>query len=256
MPRPLIAPNLDGLAGIRHGFFTREGGVSTGIYAGLNCGLGSKDERAAVLENRARVARHLGAGEPVVLTAYQVHGAEAVVAEAPFSAELPKADAIVTRTPGLAIAVLTADCAPVLFADASAKVVAAAHAGWRGAVAGILEAAVSRMEELGARREQIHAAVGPTISQPAYEVGEDFEADLLSLDPGNAVYFMRPAPGARPHFDLPAYVARRLRGLGLATIHGLDTCTSKDESKFFSFRRTTRLQQSDYGRQISAIVVS
>ncbi len=256
MPRPLTAPNLDGLAGIRHGFFTREGGVSTGLYAGLNCGLGSKDDRAAVLENRARVARHLGAHEPVVLTPYQVHGAEAVVAEAPFTGDLPKADAIVTRTPGLAIAILTADCGPVLFADPEAKVVAAAHAGWRGAVAGILESTIARMEELGARRDCIHAAVGPTIGQSAYEVGEDFQQTLLGLDPRNAAFFMRPAPAAKPHFDLPAYISRRLQGVGIATVHGLDTCTNRDESKFFSFRRTTHRQEPDYGRQISAIVVA
>ena len=177
MLEPLEARCLASLPGVRHGFFTRAGGVSRGLYASLNCGPGSSDESSHVAENRGRVARHLGAGERNLVTLYQVHGATALAVEGPVAAhDRPKADAVVTRTPGLAVGVLTADCTPVLFADPDAKVVAAAHAGWRGAAAGIIEAAIAEMERQGARRSRIRAAIGPTIGQAAYEVGPDFEA--------------------------------------------------------------------------------
>lgn len=257
MPKPLQSPALCQASGINHGFFTREGGVSEGIYAGLNCGLGSHDQPARVLENRARVAGYLGARRPEVVTLYQVHGALAMTVREPIPrAELPKADAVVTRTPGLAIGVLTADCAPVLFADPIARVVAAAHAGWRGAVAGVLEAAVTEMERQGASRARIRAAIGPTISPAAYEVGAEFEAELLAQNPDNKKFFSRPAVQAKPHFDLPGYVASRLEGLSLATVDRIAPCTYGNESLFFSFRRATHRNESDYGRQISAIVVT
>jgi len=257
MLSPLIADKLETVAGVRHGFFSREGGISSGLYASLNCGFGSEDDKAAVAENRARVAAHLGAQSPYVLTPYQVHSADAVIVdEAPAMDDLPRADALVTRLPGLAIGVLTADCAPVLFADPETKIVGAAHAGWRGAVNGILEATLARMEELGADRTRIIAAIGPCISQPNYEVGEDFEANLIGIDAANAKFFIRSTDEARPRFDLPGYVASRLRSAGVGTLAMAAPCTYANESKFFSFRRTTHRSEADYGRQISAILVA
>lgn len=256
MLKPILSPSLD-LPGIRHGFFTRDGGNSEGLYAGLNCGLGSQDDPARVLENRARVARHLGGVRPEVLTVYQIHSGTAVRAEGPIARDaLPKADAVVTTVPGLVIGILTADCTPVLFADPDAKVVGAAHAGWRGAVAGIIEATVAQMERAGARRDRIRAAIGPTISQSAYEVGPDFEAEVMGLDPANREFFTNPPPGEKARFDLPGFVAHRLEALSLANIDRVSPCTYADESKFFSFRRTTHRSEPDYGRQISAIVVT
>jgi YfiH family protein len=256
MLKPITSRNLQA-PNIRHGFFTREGGVSEGVYAGLNAGLGSNDDPAKVLENRRRVAEHLGADHGGVVTLYQVHGATALTVEAPQDrANLPKADAVVSKTPGLAIGVLTADCTPVLFADPRAGVVAAAHAGWRGAVGGILEAAIAEMERQGAAREHIRAAVGPTISPQIYEVGPQFEAELLRLDPGNESFFHAPALGARVHFDLPGYVMARLARAGLTNVEGCTPCTHGDESLFFSYRRSQVLKEGDYGRQISAIVVA
>ena len=191
MPKPLLAPGLSSLTGIAHGFFTRHGGVSAGIYASLNCGIGSKDEPAAIRENRGRVTSHLGAGN--LASAYQVHGTTALVVNEPWPAgERPKADAMVTATPGIALGVLTADCAPVLFADEQARVVAAAHAGWRGALSGVVEAAIEAMEGLGAKRERILAAVGPCIGPDAYEVGPEFKAQFLDRDSESARFFTLP----------------------------------------------------------------
>lgn len=256
MLKPITAGNLDE-RNIRHGFFTRGGGVSEGIYAGLNTGLGSNDDPANVLENRRRVAEHLGADHGSVITLYQVHGATALTVTAPQDrTNLPKADAVVSKTPGLAIGVLTADCTPVLFADPLAGVVAAAHAGWRGAVGGILEAAIAEMERQGARRENIRAAIGPTISSEIYEVGPEFEAEVLKLDPGNERFFHAPSPGSRVHFDLPGYVTARLERAGLTNTHVCAPCTYRNESLFFSYRRSQVLKEGDYGRQISAIVVA
>lgn len=261
MPKPLVADCLAEIAGVRHGFFTREGGVSSGIYASLNCGLGSNDDRAAVSENRARVARHLtghlARPSAEVVTVHQTHSATAITIDAALPRDnLPKADAIVTRTPGLVIGALAADCAPVLFADPQAKVVAAAHAGWRGATGGVLEAAIAAMVAAGATRARIRAAVGPCINQPAYEVGPEFEAEVLALDPANARFFARATPASRPHFDLPAYVAARLGRAGIGAIERRSPCTDGNESEFFSYRRSQRLAHPDYGRQISAIVVA
>jgi polyphenol oxidase len=244
-------------AGVRHGFFTKQGGVSDGIYHSLNCGLGSKDDPAKVLENRARVARHLGGMTDQVVTLYQTHSAMALVVDQPYPRDaVPKADAVVTRTPGLVIGALAADCNPVLFADPVAKVVAAAHAGWRGALGGILESTITAMESLGADRTRIVAAVGPSINQASYEVGPEFEAEFLRVSADYDVYFDRSSPTSRPHFDLPGFVMMRLGRAGVGTTERVALCTYQNESQFFSFRRTTHRKEQDYGRQISAIMVT
>ena len=254
MPIPLQAPALAALDGIAHGFFTRHGGVSNGIYATLNCGVGSRDDRTAVGENRARVMAHLGAR--TLLSPYQVHGTTVLMVAEPWSGDRPKADALVTTTAGLAIGVLTADCAPILLADAEARVVGAAHAGWRGALAGIAGETVKAMEGLGAKRRRIRAAVGPCIGPDAYEVGPEFEAAFLTQDAGNARFFARRNPGERPHFDLAGYVAHTLRECGVADPVSLDACTYASSEHFFSYRRSRARDEPDYGRQISAIVLT
>ena len=257
MLEPIQAPCLARLPGIRHGFFTRAGGGSLGIYAGLNCGPGSADDPQQVAANRARVAAHLGAAHADVITLYQVHGATALCVDAPVPAHnRPTADAVVTQTPGLAVGVLTADCTPVLFADAHAGVVAAAHAGWRGAHAGILEATIAEMERLGAERRNIRTALGPAINQDSYEVGPEFEAELLEGCSDNARFFTRSISTERAHFDLPGYVENRLIAAGLGDVERHSPCTYANESLFYSFRRSQHRSEGDYGRQISAIVVA
>jgi YfiH family protein len=257
MLSPLQADNLSILPGIRHGFFTRQGGISRGLYASLNCGAGSKDDPVAVIENRARVAQHLGSFSDDVQTIYQIHSGTAQVVDKLVPREaLPKGDALVTRTRGLVLGILTADCAPVLFADAEAGVVGAAHAGWRGALGGILEATVAAMEGLGADRARIFAALGPTIGAQSYEVGPEFVAAFEAADPDNARFFTMPKGRTTPHFDLPGYVMSRLGRLGLKHAERHAPCTYENESMFFSFRRTTHRKEPDYGRQISAIVVA
>jgi YfiH family protein len=256
MLKPIAAPALAGIPNLEHGFFTREGGGSTGIYASLNCGTGSKDDRATVLANRALVAGHLGAAPERLLTCHQSHTALAIAISEPWTAgSPPKVDGIVTRTPGLAIAVLAADCAPILFADPEARVVGAAHAGWRGALSGVLEATIRTMEELGARRGRIIAALGPCIGPKAYEVGPEFEQQFRENDRDSGAFFDRPRPEKRAHFDLPGYVMHRLSRAGLAESQSVSRCTYANEDRFFSFRRATHRGESDYGRQISAIVL-
>lgn len=254
---PVQAQNLQRAANVRHGFFTRAGGASDGLYAGLNCGIGSRDDTTVVMRNRARVAAHLGSAFPDVVTLYQVHSGDALEVSGPIAREqLPKADAVVSRTPGLAIGVLTADCTPVLFADAAAGVVAAAHAGWRGAAGGVLESTLATMERLGAHRSRIAAAIGPTISQASYEVGEDFAAAVRAADI-ESLSFFAPGPASGKYlFDLPGYVAHRLSRAGLTDVERQTPCTYRNESNFFSFRRATHREEADYGRQISAIVVT
>jgi polyphenol oxidase len=254
MPQPLLADCLSGLPGIAHGFFTRAGGVSQGIYASLNCGLGSKDDAAAVRENRSRVRNQLGADH--LLSAHQVHGTEALTVDAPWpDRERPRADAMVTSVRGLAIGVLTADCAPVLLADPDAGAIAAAHAGWRGALAGILESAIEAMERLGARRGRIRAAVGPCIGQVAYEVGPEFEREFLAQDQASRRFFVSVANG-KPHFDLAAFAAHRLALAGLHSVTVLGYCTYTRAEDLFSYRRSRARNEADYGRQISAIVLT
>lgn len=257
MLQPITAANLEAIPGIRHGFFTRPGGVSTGIYAGLNCGLGSSDDPANVLENRRRISDHLGGTHGGVVTLYQEHGSTALTIDAPVPRDnLPKADAIVTTKPGLVIGVLTADCGPLLFADPVAKVVAAAHAGWRGAVGGIVESTIAEMDRAGASRARITAALGPCISQAAYEVGPEFEDGIVARDASYARYFARPTATGKPQFDLPGFIMDRLAAAGITNVVNAAHCTHENESLFFSYRRTTQRKEPDYGRQISAIVVA
>lgn len=248
------ADALARLHGVAHGFFTRQGGVSDGVYGSLNCGQGSKDNPASIRENRCRVAVTLGAAPDRLLSPWQVHSPDALIVEAPWTGDRPQADALVTATPGLAIGILTADCAPVLFADPDAKIVGAAHAGWRGALSGVLEATIAAMEKLGAQPERIVAAVGPAIGPKSYEIGPEFEREFLATAPGSTRFFHQRAD-ARPLFDLPAFCLDRLTLAGIGTVEHASADTYADESRFFSFRRTTHRKEDDYGRQISAIVL-
>jgi purine-nucleoside/S-methyl-5'-thioadenosine phosphorylase / adenosine deaminase len=255
-PLPLAAEALT--AGrVRHGFFDRQGGVSRGLYAALNCGFGSRDARPDVAENRARVVCALGlpAASPLN-TVHQVHGTEVAVLQAPWpEGRGPKADAQVTRTPGLALAVLSADCAPVLFADAEAGVVGAAHAGWRGALAGVTDSTVAAMCRLGARPERIRACVGPCIGQASYEVGPEFEAAFRAADAGNANFFVAGEQSGKYRFDLAGYLVARLARLGLAQVACLAHDTCAEATRFFSYRRSCHRGEPDYGRMASVILL-
>jgi len=242
------------LGRLPHGFLGRRGGVSVGECAGLNVGYGSKDDREAIAGNR-RLAIAAILADAELATVHQVHSAEVVVAGAPWPQdERPRADAIVTDTPNLLLGILTADCAPVLFADHRAVVVGAAHAGWRGALAGVTDATIEAMERLGARREHIHAAVGPCIAQPSYEVDEAFRARFLDADADNGRFFIAGAAG-KPHFDLEAYVVHRLIAAGIEEVEALNLDTYADPDRFFSFRLATHRGEADYGRQLSAIAI-
>ena len=255
-PVPVRSPLLDTLsdAGIRHGFFTRKGGVSEGIYAGLNIGTGSSDAPENVRENRRRVARWMGVDAASLLTAYQIHSPDVIVVRETFSGERPKADALVTDTPGLALGVSTADCGPVLFADAKARVVGGAHAGWKGAFTGVLENTIAAMEGLGAQRDRIVAVLGPSIGPRNYEVGPEFVQRFCEADAANERYFSASEREGHAMFDLNAYTIDRLRAAGVRA-EALDRCTYAEEEFFFSYRRTTHRREADYGRQISAIVL-
>lgn len=243
------------LDGLPHGFFGRRGGVSSGLYDSLNCGLGSKDDAALVRENRARVANIIGADGAPVLTCHQVHSAEVIIADGPWAAGAqPKADALVTKTPGLVLGALAADCMPILFADREAGVVAAAHAGWKGALAGVEQSTVRAMEALGAKRARIAAVIGPCISGAAYEVGHEFRAQFIAKDATFDRYFATPPGALKPHFDLPAFMRDRLRALDLAEVAWVGACTYADATQWFSFRRATHRGEPDYGRQISVIM--
>jgi len=240
---------------IRHGFFTREGGVSAGIYASLNGGIGSDDTRSDVLENRSRIAEALGVAPGALVTPYQIHSPNVVVAsEAWTPGDGPRADAVVTTTKGLAIGISTADCTPVLFADPDAGIIGAAHAGWRGALEGVLESTIGVMMALGASPAHITAVIGPTISQESYEVGDDFRDQFLDRDNQSDGFFVD-GPAGRPHFDLPGYVQTRLTRAGIGEIGNLGLCTYRDEERFYSYRRATHRGETDYGRQLSAIVM-
>ena len=239
----------DSLRPLRHGFFTRKGGASSGVFEGLNCGVGSSDLAEIVAINRARVAEAMEVDHLAGLR--QVHSADVAVIE-DTTGERPRADGMVTARPGIALTVLTADCQPVLFADAEAGVIGAAHAGWRGALDGVLEATVDAMEGLGAERDRIVAVIGPTISQRAYEVGPEFLDEFLAEDPANARFFANGA-GDRYHFDLPGYGLMRLRRAGVAEAAWTGHCTYSDRERFFSYRRSCHDKDADYGRLISAI---
>ncbi len=243
---PVQSPLLSGIA---HGFFTREGGVSTGIFASLNCGYGSQDERALVQENRTRVAAYFGQPESHLLTLYQIHSAVCIPVHAPLHAPL-EADAMVSNTPGLVLGILTADCGPVLFSDAQAGIIGCAHAGWKGAHGGILEHTVAAMVAMGASRQRIVAALGPCIGQASYEVGPEFVERI-----GNTQFFTD-GDGDRSHFNLPAYVHHLLQQTEISAISLPVDDTCADESRFFSYRRTTLRQEGNYGRQISCIMLN
>ncbi len=252
------ALNRDGR--VCHGFFTREGGVSEGVFASLNCGYGSGDNPDHVAQNRDRAMDLLGPDSGLnggdLATLYQVHSADVVVVEEPWKpGQAPHADATVTRTPGVALGVLTADCAPVLFADETAGVIGAAHAGWRGALDGIVEAAVDAMCRIGAERGRINAALGPTIQKASYEVGPEFHARFMDAATANGEFFADAPRSGHFLFDLPGFLGRKLENLGLAAVETFPDDTCADENRFFSYRRATRLGEKDYGRGLAAILI-
>ncbi len=251
----VTSPLLDRLAGVRHAFFTRQGGVSDGIYASLNVGRGSRDDPAAVAQNRERAAAHFSQPVERLLGCYQVHSARALIADAPWGDARHEVDGVATAIPGLVCSALSADCAPILFADPQARVVAAAHAGWRGALGGIVAATVARMAELGAEPGRITAVVGPCIAQESYEVGEDFLQAFMDQAPEGLRFFAPGATAAKRQFDLPGFVLERLEraGVGKADWVGRDTCA--EEAAFFSNRRAVHRGEGDYGRLLSAIML-
>lgn len=251
---PIIDADLNGMSSIRHGFFTRQGGVSQGLYEGLNTGLGSHDDTAHVKENRQRIVHHLGAD--AFLTVHQHHSALCIRTRAPWNpGAAPRADAIVTSTPGLAICAQAADCGPVLFADPHARVIGAAHAGWKGALFGVLEATIAAMEAEGASRANIHAVLGPSISAKAYEVGPDYAARFTDIDPAHARYFTPSQKAGHLMFDLPTFTLDRLQKAGV-TARSLGRCTYGEPELFYSYRRATHRGEPDYGRLASAIMLT
>lgn len=241
----------DELSPLRHGFFTRRGGASSGVFNGLNCGTGSSDQREAVAINRRRVAQAMDVPDGALVSVYQIHSADVATVIAPL-ADKPHADAMVTATPGLVLSILTADCQPVLFHDAQAGVIGAAHAGWRGALDGVLEATLDAMEALGADRTATVAVIGPTISQRAYEVGPEFLDTFMAQDPDYARFFAN-GTGDRMLFDLPGFGLHRLRSAGVGQADWVGHCTYSDSARFFSYRRATHAKEADYGRLISTI---
>lgn len=253
---PVVTSPLLDLPGVKHAFFTREGGVSTGIYDSLNIGRGSRDEPADVAENRRRAAAHLDGPAEALNTCYQIHSAEALIADRHWGDERPEADGVVTATAGVICGALHADCAPVLIADPEARVVAAAHAGWKGALTGVVESAVSRMQSLGADPSRMVAAIGPCIGPASYEVGVEFLHRFTQADPANARFFSPGEDADKRFFDLPAFVLERLRAAGVARCEwvGRDTCA--EEALFFSNRRAFKRGEGDYGRLLSAIVLT
>lgn len=243
------------LSGINHGFFTRQGGVSEGLYASLNCGPGSQDASAHVSENRARAAQAMGASPDALCTLYQVHGADVITVHSPWQSDArPQADAMVTDQPNLMLGILTADCVPVLLADPKARIIGAAHAGWKGAIAGVTDQTVAAMEALGAHRDRLIAAIGPAIGWQSYEVDATFLQRFLDHQPTNEQFFRAHTHG-KYHFNVKAYVAGRLAAAGVHHIQVLGNETYLEESSFFSFRRATHRSESDYGRQLSAIML-
>ena len=253
----LQASSLTTLPGIRHAFFTRSGGVSQGVYSSLNGGVGSGDAPEKVAENRARMAAALGVSADRLVTPFQIHSPDVVVVQEPWTRDSrPRADAVVTQVPRLAIGVSTADCGPLLFADSEAGVIGAAHAGWRGALSGVIEATVAAMERLGARRASIAAALGPTIRQPNYEVGPEFIERFLAADLANTRYFEPSQREDHAMFDLCGYIAQRVEQAGLTQFEDLGLCTYEEPQRFYSFRRSTHRDEPDYGRHINAIALS
>ena len=246
---------LSAIPGLRHAFFSREGGVSDGIYAGLNGGLGSNDDPVAVAENRRRMAEQMGVPPSHFLGVHQIHSPDAVVATGPWQgASRPRADAIVTRTEGLAIGITAADCGPLLLVDPDARVIGAAHAGWKGALAGIVESTIEVMEKLGAERAGIVAAIGPLIRQPSYEVGNEFVARFMEEDAENTLFFLPAAREGHAMFDLAGFIRARLENAGVLVIDDIGIDTYSDE-RFFSYRRSVHREEPDYGRHVHAIVL-
>ena len=246
---------LSAIPGLRHAFFSREGGVSEGIYEGLNGGIGSNDDTANVAENRRRMAEQMGVTSDRLLTLYQVHSPDVVVVTTPWGdAARPKADALVTRTEGIAIGVTAADCGPILFVDPNARVIGAAHAGWKGALTGILESTIGAMEKLGADRGGIVAAIGPLIRQHSYEVGSEFVERFLDADAGNAMFFLPGERDGHSMFDLAGFIRMRLENAGVLMIDDVGIDTYSDE-RFFSYRRSVHRKEPDYGRHVHAIVL-
>jgi polyphenol oxidase len=247
---------LSSVPGIRHAFFTRAGGVSSGIYAGLNAGLGSKDEPQHVQENRRRMAAALDVPPEKLLTLHQIHSPDVVVATEPWPTQVrPKGDAMVTKVPGIALGVTAADCAPVLMVDPKARVIGAAHAGWKGALSGVLEATIDTMVGQGAARDDIIVGLGPMLRQRNYEVGMEFVARFEEADAGNARFFASASRHGHAMFDLPGYIHARLSAAGVLMVDDIDLCTYADEESFFSYRRSTHRKEADYGRHIHAIVL-
>lgn len=242
----------DRLTPLRHGFFTRKGGASSGVFSGLNCGAGSSDQSEIVRINRGRVAGAMDVAPEHLVSVHQTHSSNVVTVDGPLQDPRPEADAMVTKTPGVVLAVLTADCQPVLFADHEAGVIGAAHAGWRGALGGILEATLDAMEALGAKRDRIAAVIGPSISQRAYQVGPEFMDDFLLEDVENSRFFVGDG-GEKMLFDLQGYGLHRLRKAGVGTAEWTRHCTYSDPARFFSYRRATHAGEADYGRLISTI---
>jgi polyphenol oxidase len=251
----LGSPLLSAIPGLRHAFFTREGGVSGGIYAGLNGGTGSNDDPANVMENRRRMAQQMGVTPEHFLTLFQTHSPDAVVASGPWeNASRPRADAIVTRTEGLSIGVTAADCGPILFVDPNARVIGAAHAGWKGALTGVLESTVAAMEKLGAERSGIVAAIGPLIRQHSYEVGSEFVERFIAADLENALFFIPSTREGHAMFDLAGFIRMRLENAGVLMIDDLGVDTYADD-RFFSYRRSVHRKEPDYGRHVHAIAL-
>jgi polyphenol oxidase len=253
---PMESPALAALGSVRHGFFGRPGGVSEGIFASLNCGFGSGDDPARVAENRARAARQAAVDPASLLTVHQVHSPRVVLVDTAWRREeAPQGDAMVTTRPGLALGILAADCVPVLFADAQARVVGAAHAGWRGALDGVLEATIAEMRRQGAEPARITAAIGPCIQQASYEVGAEFRARFIAADPANDRFFAAGKRDGHCQFDLPGYVAARLAEAGLGGVDRLARDTCAEPAAFFSYRRNTLDGRNGYGRNISLIAL-
>ncbi len=253
----ILSPKLSKLDSIKHGFFTREGGVSIGLYGSLNAGQGSNDAPQNVAENRSRIAAYFETEPQNLVSCYQVHSNDVVVVTEPWlTDQRPKADAMVTNVPNLALGILTADCGPILFADSTAGVIGAAHAGWKGAVSGVLENTLTAMEKLGANRKNITACLGMTISRHNYEVGQEFLEKFLGEDSSNMRYFTPSEKIDHYMFDLQAFIIMRLSNADIGTVENLELCTYQDEQRFFSYRRTTHRKEPDYGRHISAIMLS
>ena len=250
----LGSPLLSAIPGLRHAFFSREGGVSDGIYAGLNGGLGSNDDAAHVAENRRRMAAQMGVTPDRFLSVHQIHSPDAVVATGPWPGAKPRADALITRTEGLAIGVTAADCGPILFVDPTARVIGAAHAGWKGALTGVIESTVDAMEKLGADRSGIVAAIGPLIRQHSYEVGGEFVERFLEADADNAAYFIPSDRAGHSMFDLAGFIRMRLENAGVLMIDDIGVDTYSDE-RFYSYRRSVHRKEPDYGRHVHAIAL-